>query len=344
MHPLRLSLRRAAPVALVAVTLLIAGAAHAQRQPTSVNPTADSVNEETLFKTQSQIQGRISIPDVKATMVEHPRGRDWRAFREVWLPWLGGLAVLGTLALLGLFFLWRGRVRLAPGDWKGIAIARFNAIERLAHWTTASCFIVLALTGLNYVFGKRILAPLFGEEAFAAASQWGKYAHNFLAWPFMLGVLVMLVAWLRDNIPNRIDVAWIKAGGGIVGSGHPSAERFNAGQKGVFWMVMLCGAGMSASGLLLLFPFSVTDINGMELAEVAHALIAVLFIAGILAHIYIGTLGMEGAFDAMGKGEVDLGWAEKHHNLWVADQQAKGLAPRDGQTGSGGGPHPAPAE
>jgi formate dehydrogenase subunit gamma len=318
---------------------MLAGVAAAQRQPTSVNPTASSVNEEALFKQDWQIHGRISIPDAKAAMLEHPLGRDWRAFREVWLPWIGGLAVLGTIALLGLFFLWRGRVRMAASDWKGITILRFNAFERLAHWTTASCFIVLGLTGLNYVFGKRILAPLIGEDAFAAASQWGKYAHNFLAWPFMLGVLVMLLIWIKDNIPNRIDVAWIKAGGGIIGDSHPKAERFNAGQKGVFWMVVLGGAAMSASGLLLMFPFSVTDINGMELAEVAHATIAVLLIAGILAHIYIGTLGMEGAFDAMGKGEVDLGWAEKHHDLWVADQQAKGRVPKDGV-----GAHPAPAE
>ena len=340
MHPLRPTIRRTASMAFLAATLLLTGAAAAQqRQPTSVNPTASSVNEEALFKQDWQIHGRISIPDAKAAMLEHPAGRDWRAFREVWLPWIGGLAVLGTIALLGLFFLWRGRVRMAPGDWKGITILRFNAFERLAHWTTASCFIVLALSGLNYVFGKRILAPLIGEDAFAAISQWGKYAHNFLAWPFMLGVLVMLLIWIKDNLPNRIDIAWIKAGGGIIGHEHPEAERFNAGQKGVFWMVVLGGAAMSASGLLLLFPFSVTDINGMQIAEVLHATIAVLFIAGILAHIYIGTLGMEGAFDAMGKGEVDLGWAEKHHDLWVAEQQAKGRVPQ-GTSGA----NPAPAE
>ncbi len=68
---------------------------------------------------------------------------------------------------------------------------------------TASCFIVLSLSGLNYIFGKRLLMPLIGPEAFATLAQYGKYAHIYLAWPFMLGVLFMLVLWVRDNIPAR---------------------------------------------------------------------------------------------------------------------------------------------
>jgi formate dehydrogenase subunit gamma len=83
------------------------------------------------------------------------------------------------------------------------------------------------------------------------------------------------------------------------------------------------GIAVAASGYLLLFPFYITNILGMQVAQVVHAIIAVLFVAVILAHIYIGTLGMEGAFEAMGTGEVDLNWAKEHHDLWLRDQLAK---------------------
>jgi formate dehydrogenase subunit gamma len=167
------------------------------------------------------------------------------------------------------------------------------------------------------------LQPVIGPEAFATLSQYRKYAHNFLAWPFMIGLLLMLALWLRDNIPNRIDLAWLKTGGGLFSPGHPHAGRFNAGQKIVFWIVIPGGLAMSASGVLLLFSFSAADINGTRWAQMVHAISGVLFIAAILGHIHIGSLGMAGAYDAMGSGEVDLGWARAHHDLWIEEQQAK---------------------
>ena len=188
---------------------------------------------------------------------------------------------------------------------------------------TAVCFIILSLSGLNYIFGKRLLMPLIGPEAFGALAQWAKYSHVYLAWPFMFGVVMMFVVWIKDNIPNRLDWAWIKAGGGFIGNKHPHAARFNAGQKGVFWMVAGFGAAMSVTGLMMLFPFALLDINGMQVMQVIHSLIGIAFIAGILAHIYIGTLGMKGAYDAMGSGKVDLAWARAHHDLWVEQEQAK---------------------
>jgi formate dehydrogenase subunit gamma len=293
-------------------------------QASGRNPTAESVNEEALFKQGNKIQGVVTIPDWKASVLEQPQGRDWRGFHEGAMPWIAGIAILGMVLLLTVFFFVRGRIRLEPGELTGQKILRFNAVERFAHWLTASCFIVLALSGVNYVFGKRLLQPLIGPEAFTSLSQWGKYAHNFLAWPFIVGILLMLALWVADNFPSRIDWIWLKQGGGLVGKGgHPHAGRFNAGQKMVFWIVVLGGLAMSASGIVLLFPFSAADINGMQWAQMIHAVIAALFIAAILAHIYIGSLGMEGAYEAMGSGEVDLGWARAHHDLWVEEQQAK---------------------
>ena len=294
----------------------------AQQSPSGKNPTADSVNEDALFKQNSKITGRITIPDAKAATLEQPQGRDWRRFHEITLRWIGAISILGMLVLLVAFYLWRGMIRIEGGR-SGRTIVRFNAFERFIHWMTATCFVILAISGLNITFGKPLLLPLIGPEAFTGWSQWAKYAHNFLAWPFIIGLCFMMAVWMADNIPGRIDWEWLKAGGGIIGNKHPHAGRFNAGQKIVFWVVTLGGILMSISGIMLLFPFAAFDINGMQTIQGIHAVIGVLFIAAMLAHIYIGSLGMEGAYDAMGSGEVDLAWARAHHDLWVEEQQAK---------------------
>jgi formate dehydrogenase subunit gamma len=319
-------LRQSGPILAVIVLALglLAGPALAQN-PSGSNPTAQAVREQQLLDELNRIQGRITIPDDKAAVLQQPQGREFQSFHEGTLPWIGGIAVLGMLAVLAIFYLVRGRIRSQAPD-SGIAIQRFNVVERFVHWLTATSFIVLAITGLNYVFGKRLLMPLIGPDAFSAWSQWAKYAHNFIAWPFMVGVLIMLVVWIKDNFPDRYDWGWLKAGGGMfdkTNSTHPPAKRFNTGQKLVFWSVVLGGAALSASGLLLLFPFSYADVNGMQTAQYVHATIGMIMIAIILAHIYIGTLGMEGAYRAMGSGDVDLTWAEEHHRIWVERQQAK---------------------
>lgn len=330
-------MRYVIPIAFAAF-LAIAGTATAQPAPSAPATAGAVVTEDQMLRELGRLQGRVTIPDGKAATLEQPQGRDWRGFKEGPLPWIGAIAILGMLLALFAFYFTKGRIRLDQTEESGRKILRFNVFERFTHWLTATSFIVLALTGLNYIFGKHLLMPLIGPDAFAALSQWGKYAHNYLAWPFMLGILFMLVVWLKDNIPNRVDVAWVKAGGGFLGDAHPSAYRFNAGQKVVFWIVMLGGIAMSVTGVVMLFPFSATDINGMQVTQIVHAVIGLLFTAAILAHIYIGSLGMEGAYDAMGSGKVDLAWARAHHDLWVEQEQAK----------TASGPqlksHPAPAE
>jgi len=229
--------------------------------------------------------------------------------------------------LLIVFYLVRGRVRIQSGR-SGINIERFNAFERFVHWMTATSFIIMALTGLNITFGKHVLLPLIGPNAFSAWSLAAKYAHNFTSFPFTLGVIVIFAMWLAGNIPNRTDIQWIKQGGGIVGHGHPPAYRFNAGQKGVYWIVVLGGSAAAASGYVLVFPFYGTTIAGMQIAQVVHGTVAVLFIAAMLAHIYIGTIGMEGAFEAMAEGTVDLNWAREHHSLWLEEEGGR-IGPGD---------------
>lgn len=288
-------------------------------------PPRQSVTEEMLMRENSRIVGRVSIPDAKLGYLEQPQGRTWRQFHETWAPWILGAAVLLTLLVLVLLYMFRGRQRYQR-EGRPVYVIRYRAFERFNHWMTATSFVVLALTGLNYVFGKRLLMPLIGPGAFGDFSQIAKFAHNFFAWPFVLGVLVMLVVWARDNLPRRVDYEWLRAGGGLFGeSGHVSAGRFNAGQKILFWLVVLVTLVLFGSGLMLLFPFALADVNSMQLWGSVHTIAGAFFIAMILAHIYIGTAGTEGAFAGMGTGEVDLAWARHHHDLW-ADEAAPAQA------------------
>ena len=306
------------------LALALGGAAQAQAPASGPGGVTISAAEMELQRALQggRIEGRVSIPDPRAASLIQPQGKAWRDFHNTTLAWIGAVAILGVLGALALFLGLRGRIRIAGGP-SGRTVTRFNLLERANHWMVASCFIVLGLSGLNLTFGRHLLLPLIGPEAFTAVSAAGKVAHNFLAFPFTLGVVVMLLLWAKDNIPDRRDIDWLKMGGGFIGRGHPTAGRFNAGQKGVFWLTVIGGAVVAASGYVLIFPFAVTDIAGMQLAHMIHGVLAVLMVAAMLAHIYIGSIGMEGAIDAMGSGQVDLNWAREHHGLWVQQEQAK---------------------
>jgi len=316
--------------AIMLLVLVAVATPVSAQQPSSVNPTASSVQEDKLLQELRRIQGRITIPDQRASVLEQPAGRDWRQFQQVTLRWIGGISILGILVILILFYTIRGTIKMSRGR-SGRTITRFNGLERFMHWLTAATFIILAISGLNFTFGKNLLLPLIGPEAFTGFSQWAKYAHNYLSFPFTLGLVVIFFVWIKENFPGAIDVEWLKQGGGFVGNKRPLARRFNAGQKIVFWVVALGGGAVAISGYLLMFPFYGTGVAGMQTAQVVHGIVGVVLIGIMLAHIYIGTLGMEGAFEAMSTGEVDLNWAEDHHKLWV-EEEMKGKAPAGGRT------------
>jgi formate dehydrogenase subunit gamma len=335
------TLKASLPRVICAAFALLFVLGHPAAAQLSFKPTAEAVQEDKLLnalKEGDKIIGRITIPDAMAASLIQPAGRDWRDFQRSKLPIIGGIAIIGMFALLAIFLMVRGRIRVHRG-FSGAKILRFASFERFTHWLTASCFVVLALSGLNISFGRILILPLFGPEAFATMSGYAKLAHDFLAFPFMLGLVIMFLIWIKDNIPGKIDLQWLKQGGGILFKDqHPPARRFNAGQKGIFWIVIIGGALMSVSGWFLLFPYLPANVTALQFWTVIHAVIAMLFIAAMMAHIYIGSIGMEGAFDAMGTGEVDLNWAREHHSLWVEEEQAKGQAP------SGSAPRAMPAE
>jgi formate dehydrogenase subunit gamma len=328
-----------APLVLLTMLSVVLQADAQQSNPnTPVDPDASAVKEQTLLQQESRIKGRIDMPDNRETVLIEPAGRVWEHFHEVTLRWLGAIVILGMIALLALAYIVLGKIRISAGR-SGRKVVRFSGFERFSHWLTAVSFVVLGLTGLNITFGKLLLRPVIGPESFSALAQVAKYIHNFVGFSFMTGLFLVVALWIKDNIPNKVDLDWLKQGGGFIKARHAPAGRFNAGEKLVFWFALGAGAAVIISGLLLLFPFYFENIAGMQIAQVVHAVVAVLFVAVILAHIYIGTLGMEGAFEAMGTGEVDLHWAEEHHDLWLADALAKErIAAPPGQ------PTPAPAK
>ena len=296
------------------------------------------MNEQTLLRELPRIQGDIDQLDPRARVLEQPAGRVWDHFHEVTLYWVGAIVILGTLAALAAAYFLLGRLRISAGR-SGRKVLRFKAVERFAHWLTAVSFVVLGITGLNITFGKHVLLPLIGYDAFAAFSEAAKYVHNFTSFAFVIGLVLIIAIFFKDNIPDKTDIEWFRQGGGFIKSKHAPARRFNAGEKLVFWGALGAGVLVSLSGFLLLFPFYVTDIAGMQVAQVVHAVIAVLFVALILGHIYIGTLGMEGAFEAMWTGEVDYNWAKEHHDLWL-----EGVLAKAGLLSAGPSPSATPAE
>ena len=292
----------------------------------------------------NKIDIKTQVRNPAADVLIQDGGVSWYKLREGPVISYGGGALLGIILLLVVFYFVRGKIKIEGGP-AGTTIERFKAVERFGHWLLASSFIALGLTGLVTLMGRSFLMPVMGPDAFATMAAGSKWVHNNVAWAFMLGLVMTFVMWVAHNIPNKLDWQWLKAGGGIFTKSHPSAKKFNAGQKIVFWTVMVLGASVSLSGLSLLFPFQMpmfadtfgimnsvlgtsfpTDLaphEEMQYANLWHSIVAFVMMLAIIAHIYIGSVGMEGAFDAMGNGQVDVEWARQHHDLWVAEVEAK---------------------
>ncbi len=287
-------------------------------------------------------QGTVSIQDKKAGIMVQSAGESWRAIRNGPLSLWGAWAMLGVIAVLAIYFAVRGRIKIDSG-FSGRTMERFNSTERFAHWLLAVSFIVLGLSGLNMMYGRYVIKPIIGPEAFSMLAMAGKYVHNYVAFAFMVALVMVLVLWIRNNIPDKTDWAWLAKGGGLFSKkSHPPARKFNAGQKILFWLVLIGGISISLTGLALMFPFKfslfawtfavlnvfgaglpeLTSIHEMQLSQLWHAFMSLAMIGLIIGHIYLGTIGMEGAFDAMGTGMVDQNWAREHHSLWAGEAKA----------------------
>ena len=283
------------------------------------------------------ISGFVHVQDPKAAVLIQPNGRVFEYFHSGAQRWIdGGMVVVAVLAMAALY-MFAGTMKYKP-DSRGRTMQRFTVFERFVHWLTASTFVLLALTGLNLVLGRVLLQPLIGDAAFYQITLLGKLAHNFFGFPFIIGLLLMSVQWLRENLPRAADLAWLKALGGMFGGPHPPAWKFNAGQKMIYWLAVSGGGLLCLTGLALIFPFYVTGILGMQLMQVLHSTTAGVMIAVVIGHVYLGSVGVQGSFGAMSRGRVDVNWAQTHHPLWVKQEIKQHRVDSDV---AGGGMHPA---
>jgi formate dehydrogenase subunit gamma len=268
--------------------------------------------------------GLTQVQGVDSGALMHAQGEAWRHFRmQQLIP--GGAIVLGAmLGALLLFRLLRGRI-LIEGGRSGKLVPRFSVNQRLAHWFLASLFILLALTGLVLLYGRFVLIPLLGADGFSATAAACKEAHNLFGPIFPFALLMLLALFLRGNRFSMVDIRWFAKAGGLLG-GHPaSSGYYNGGEKAWYWLVILLGIVISTSGLVLNFPLFGQGRDIMTWAHIAHGLAAIVLIGGALGHIYIGSVGMEGAFDSIANGYVDANWAKEHHDLWYAQMEQAGM-------------------
>lgn len=328
--------------ALVLALPGVAGAVEVQRNIPVDDATLLRRLQQQRDMPDHKIEGFTHIPDQKAGLVVQPQGRTFRDVRTRFQPWFDAALIVIAVASMVALYVFAGPM-VAAKDPQGRKLKRFHWHERFVHWLTASTFIWLALTGLNLVFGRYVLLPLMGGDAFATLSHYAKLTHNSVGIAFIIGLVLMAVQWFWNNLPSRHDIAWLKTAGGMFGGSHVPTEKFNAGQKMIYWIAVLGGALISITGVLLMLPFAAVDITGMQIVHIVHSVIAALMIAVIIGHIYLGSVGVQGSFEAMSTGRVDLNWAREHHSLWAEKEEAKGriLA---GDSATPTRPHPYPAE
>ena len=251
-------------------------------------------------------------------------GQAWRQVRNEWLIPYGGALLLITVLAIALFFLAKGSIGGHEHD-TGRMIERFTYFERAAHWSNAIAFCILAISGLVMVFGKFVLLPVIGYALFGWLTYALKTAHNFAGPVFAVSLAVVFVTFVRDNIPSREDITWLLRGGGLFGGHEVPSKRFNAGEKVVFWGgVFTLGIVVVGSGLVLdkLLPGLDYLRGDMQIAQMVHIVATVLMMCLFIGHIYLGTIGMKGAYQGMKTGYVDEAWAREHHQLWYDDIRA----------------------
>ncbi|MBL8351421.1 MAG: formate dehydrogenase subunit gamma [Burkholderiaceae bacterium] len=269
-------------------------------------------------------------------------GEAWRQVRNQWILPYGG-ALLLIVALAVALFYWRKGPLGGDHPDTGRVVERFTPFERAAHWTNAIAFVVLAVSGIVMAFGKFFLLPVLGGTLFGGLTYALKNAHNFAGPLFAVSLVIVFVTFVKDNLPSKVDPAWLAKGGGLLfGHEQVPSGRFNAAEKIIFWAgVFVLGAVVVVSGLVLdmLVPGLAYLRGDLQIAHMVHACAAVLMLAMFMGHIYLGTVGTKGAYQGMRTGYVDEAWAREHHGLWLDDIHAgKVPAQRSGPAPAGARP------
>ncbi|MEZ5585199.1 MAG: formate dehydrogenase subunit gamma [Candidatus Competibacteraceae bacterium] len=272
------------------------------------------------------VSGYSAVEGQETNVLIQNGGENWRSLRQgpiaVYSAWLMAFVIF----IAGLFHIIKGQQKLDNGR-SGLVVERWTLFERVMHWYVAILFIILSLTGLSLLYGREVLIPLMGKSGFAAYAGYAKITHNYLGPFFVVGMLLMIVVWIKDNFPIKADFEWAKTAGGMWGNKHPPAGKTNAGEKLMFWQFVFTGLALIVTGLILNFPNFGQTREIMQWAHVIHVVAAVIAIVTTLGHMYMALFGVEGALEGMVNGKVDAAWAKQHHDLWYDELRAKGVKP-----------------
>ncbi|MCU7845889.1 MAG: formate dehydrogenase subunit gamma [Candidatus Thiodiazotropha sp. (ex Monitilora ramsayi)] len=300
-----------------------------EKQPKEL-PTVQMMNPAAEFwrdvrQRSAPVSGKTQVGGVETGVLINATGDRWRQFRMSQLIPISGYILGGMVILLVAFYAIRGRVPI-EGGMSEHKLPRYTGYERMIHWFMASIFIFLAVTGLILLFGRPLLIPVLGKEGFSILASASKEGHNLMGPLFLLALVMIIIQFVRRNIYQKGDLSWLIRGGGIIGKKHVPSNFFNMGEKTMFWLLVFVGGLIGVSGLILVFPVLGLGREIMALAHVGHAIGAILMITVIIGHIYIGTVGMEGAIEGMKTGYCDLNWAKEHHDLWASKAEENGEA------------------
>ncbi len=291
----------------------VTGPAHAQ--------TAEETNPRSNYwrAVRDGLTGYTAVQGQETNVLIQNSGQNWRQWRNGPIanygPWLLGLVI----AAMAVFYMIKGRLPV-EGTPSGQLVMRWSLFERNLHWINAVMFIALGITGLSLLFGRAVLIPVMGPEGFAAWAEAAIAIHNLVGPVFILTTLVMIVIWIKHNIPKDYDTEWLKQGGGYFAKGkHPQAGRMNAGEKIWFWVIATVGVAVCVTGVILDFPNFGQTRDTMQLANLIHGAGALIWIAVALGHIFMAVLATEGAMEGMTTGYVTKEWAQQHHNLWYEE-------------------------
>jgi len=320
--------------ALLGAVSAVAADAPAQAQ------AKEAHNQAQLWRdARSGQAGITTVRGPESGVLIQSGGETWRELRNGPISLYGGIALCAVVVAIGLFYLRRGMIRLtAPPT--GRHIERFSSVERVAHWSMAISFVILAISGLVLLFGKHVLLPVIGYTLFSWLAAIGKNLHNFIGPLFLLSIIVSFLLFVKDNFWKAEDANWIAKAGGLLDGEHVPSWRFNFGEKFMFWFgVVFLGLAVSISGLIMDFPNFGQTRDTLQTVNIIHAVGALLFVCLMLGHIYIGTIGMEGAYAAMRTGQVDETWAKEHHELWYNQARQQPAEPTKAGQGSTAAAH-----
>lgn len=292
-------------------------------QPAAAAPAAaPDWNKPPSWNDVSTKPQYASVPGREMNVLIQDGGHEWRKLRNGPLTFYGGILLLIPVGILVLFYLAKGPIK-THDPLTGRLIERFSSVERVAHWTMGLSFVVLALTGIVILFGKHIILPIVGHAAFAGLTTLSKNLHNFVGPLFIFALVIFITLFIRENFWKSYDGQWMGKFGGMLSGEHVPSGKFNAGEKSLFWILVvgLCTV-LSVTGLILNFPNWNQGREAMQLANLIHGGAAILAMAMATGHIYLGTIGMQGALNAMKTGYVDETWAKEHHQYWYDEVKA----------------------